>query len=234
MRPIPKPTRSIEDVLTRLHARLSLWEVRALFLGAQASTNLRVGPQHLLEDIFGPDRGMGESLEDANANLQSIMWLWNTLVQDHEAGQVRLSPLAFGDPPVVAELVAAVQRRSSEITWLTRGIDAGGDDPSEFGTDGEGALRGLAEAAAFLKAYEELLGRTDHPQKELAGARQSIEQLTGVVENLIEDLLAISDDVRREALAAFQECGEKATDDGLPAQRTVRVGRNDPCPCGSR
>jgi hypothetical protein len=164
---------------------------------------------------------MGEGVEDANTNLQSLVWLWNTLVEDHEGGRVRLSPLAFANPPSVHEPAAAVQRRSAEITWFPGGLDAGGDESSEFGTDGERAFRGLGETGAFLRAYEELLGRVAPAPslKELEGAHQSIEQLTGVVEGLIEEPLTTGDDVRREALAAPEARGERPCDDELPPRR---------------
>lgn len=34
MRPIPKKTRTVEEVLTRIEAKLEAWQVRALYLGA--------------------------------------------------------------------------------------------------------------------------------------------------------------------------------------------------------
>lgn len=193
-----------------------------------------VGPQHLLKHIFGPEPELGETLEDANANLQAIVWLWNTLVNDHERREVRLSPLPVGDPPSVQDLLAAVRRRSAEVTCFTRGIDASGDDPAAFGEDGDTALRRLGEAGAFLRSFEELLQRSPAAREdELRKTRRSVDDLTTVVETCIEDLLCIGDDVRRQAIAAFEDRGGATTDDGLPARRMVRVGRNDPCPCGS-
>jgi hypothetical protein len=72
---LTQPRRSVQEVLDRLRARLSEPEVRALFMGAQASTNQRVGPQHLLDRIFGPDLELGADIKDANENLQTLMWL---------------------------------------------------------------------------------------------------------------------------------------------------------------
>ena len=228
------PRRSVQDVLSRLKARLSEPEVRALFMGAQASTNLRVGPQHLLEHIFGPELELGDTREDANENLQTLVWLWNALVQDHEHGRIRLSYVEHPSPATVESLTAALALRQAELTWFVRGIDAGGDDPMELGEEGERLLRGIAEGSAFLKSFQELLGRTPAPTpEELRNTVKSITDLTSTLESLIDRLMSVSDDIRKSALAEFEKRQGRATDDGVLASRPVRVGRNDPCPCGS-
>ena len=224
----------IDQVLAQLGAKLEGWQVRALFLGAQASTNLGLGPQHLFDHIFGREGALGDSIEDANENLQALMSLWNGLVTDHHTGRVRLSRVELGNEPSVSKLEAFAKRRHEEITWFTRGIDAGGDDPMEFGTEGEELLRKLAEAAAFLVAYQDLLGRTPAPSPEdLAKTRKSFVDLTSVIEAMMDDLMTVSDDVRQRAVAEYQAMAGRRTDDGVQVQRPVKIGRNESCPCGS-
>ncbi|WP_242392547.1 YecA family protein [Anaeromyxobacter oryzisoli] len=231
---LEQPSRSIQEVLDRLHARLSEPEVRALFMGAQASTSIRIGPQHLLEDIFGSELELGEDVKDANENLQAVMWLWNSIVHDHHGDGVRLSRFDHPSPPTVESVSALVARRRTELTWFLRGIDAGGDDPMELGEEGQRLLNGIAEGSAFLEAYQELLARkTSHTAEQIREAMKSIDDLTSTLESLMNDLMSVGDDVRKNALAEYQRREGRGTDDGLQASRPTRVGRNDPCPCGS-
>ena len=227
--------REIEEILSRLHAKLEGWQVRALFLGAQASTELRLGPHHLLERIFGPDPMLGGSVEEANASLQTLVGLWNELVADHEKGRIHLSQAEVPDAPEVARLQALAKRRAEEILWFTRGVDAGGDDPMEFGEEGEKLFQKLGEASGFLAAYQDLLQKKapDPSPKDLAETRRSLEELTAVIEQTFADLMTISHGVRMRAVAEYQAMAGRRTDDGVTVRRPVKVGRNDPCPCGS-
>jgi len=59
------PPRNLDEVLTQLGSKLEEWEARALFLGAQASTNVRLGPQHLLGHLFEGAPVLGDTIDDA-------------------------------------------------------------------------------------------------------------------------------------------------------------------------
>src|SRR5690348_5705568 len=104
MRPLPENTRPIDEALSRIGAKLETWQVSALFLGARASTNIRLGPHDLLESICGPEPRLGNDLEDVNANLDSLMVLWNRIVEEHRAGRVQLSILTLRQLPTMSEL----------------------------------------------------------------------------------------------------------------------------------
>lgn len=184
-----------------------------------------------MEHICGPEPVLGNDVEDANANLQSLMALWNRLVEDHRAGRIELSRMRLSKQPTLGELVALAERRHDEIIWFTRGIDAGGDDPIEFGPDGEQLFRKLAEASAFLEAYQELLAKTT--ESDFGKAQRTLEQLTGAVETIIEDVLTVGDGIRKQAIAEYQRMAGQRTDDGAPVKRPIKIGRNKPCPCGS-
>jgi hypothetical protein len=223
-----KKPRTLDDVLSRLGAKLDAWQVRALFLGAQTSTSVRLGPHHLLDRIFGDDRVLGDDLADANANLQVLMALWNQLVTDHQADRVKLSAVATGEPPTRAELQALVSRRNDEITWFLRGIDAGGDDPVEFGPEGEALFRKLAEACAFFDAYLDLLGRT--PDKDLPKAREPIDQSTTGLGRPWRAPIA------RRARPRVQTAtrGKPRRSISRRSSSRVQVGRRQPKSCGDR
>jgi preprotein translocase subunit SecA len=52
-------------------------------------------------------------------------------------------------------------------------------------------------------------------------------------ERIIADLMDVSDAVRREAMQTLTDQAGRKTDDGVRIARSVKVGRNDACPCGS-
>jgi len=127
-------------LLNRADARLTAWQVHALYLGVQASTSFRLGLHRLLEHIFGEDMVLGESIDEANEYLGLLNGYWNTLLTDKAEGHLRLSQLPVSEPPTAEELHDLAQRRTEEVTWFVRGIDAGGDDPIEFGEEGQAIL----------------------------------------------------------------------------------------------
>lgn len=231
MQSLPSATPSLDDVLRRINAKLDASQVRALFLGAHASTSLRLGPQHLLEDICGPSPVLGDDVADANVNLQSLMAAWNGLIDDHRAGRLHLSRVPIGNPPQREELQELTQRRLDEITWFLRGIDAGRDDPMEFGAAGAELFRRLAEASVFLERYQDLLGRL--PEADYPDAGRMLEEMTIAIERIIGDLITVGADVRRAAIAESQQHPGMHTNRMAPVRAPAKVGRNAPCPCGS-
>lgn len=222
----------LDAVLATHHPRLTTSQVHALFLGAQTSTSPRLLPQHLIGKIFGEDPAGPEV--DMMALLQALFGYWNHLIERREAGEVALAPLALSEGATRDDLKEYAERRHGELIWYIRGIDAGGDDPIEFGEEGQAALKRIAEADGFLHAYADLLTRTP-PESDsaLAAARQNLLSIVESIEDLMATLMAISDEVRRAAMATFQANAGRRTDDGARIARPTKVPRNSPCPCGS-
>lgn len=220
----------LHAALTQLGALGTTEEVHALFLGAQTSTSLRLGPQHLLGHICGELERLPEG---AVASLGVVLGYWNHLLEERKGGRVRLAPRSLPVEPTVEELRTYASCREDELTWYVRGIDAGGDDPAEFGPGGERLLGRLGEVRGFLSAYVDLLGRVEPSAQELREGRTSLLKTIETVEYLIADLIRISDAVRREALMTHQARRGRMTDDGVAPVRSAKVPRNAPCPCGS-
>jgi len=225
---------ALDALLAKLQAKLSAREVHALYLGALTSTNLQLGPQRLLDRILGDAPVMGASIDDANAALQILFGYWNTLVAERDGGRVQFAPDVLPEEPTRDDLLAFAMRRRDEVQWFVRGIDAGGDDPIEFGDDSKYLLEGIAKGSSYLHAYVELLGReTTRNAEQVQQTRTMLVELVGTLEGLIGDLMTVSDAVRRHAIATFAARAGRPTDDGVPIARSVKVGRNEPCPCGS-
>lgn len=224
----------LDALLAMLGARLSGWQVHALYLGAQASTSFGLGPQRLLDRIFGEDITLGESLDEMNANLGVIVGYWNRLLVEKREGVVALSQVHVSESPTAAELAAFAARRAEELTWFVRGVDAGGDHPIEFGEEGQEILRRLAEASAFFEKFHEVFGTgSEESPEEREKTQRSLEQLSQVVLSSMLALSELSDVIRAEAVAEFEAREGRETDDGTQVARCVKIGRNEPCPCGS-
>jgi hypothetical protein len=223
-----------DALLTRLHAKLLARQAHALYLGALASTNVRLGPQGLLDRIFGPELVLGDSIEAANAAIEILFGYWNTLVAERDRGQVRLAPTELSEQATKQDLCAFATRRHDEILWFIRGIDAGGDDPIEFGPEGQKLLERIGEGSGFLYAYVEMLAR-DKPVEpaELRETRAQMLKINATMEGLIADLMTISNAVRLEALETFAAHAGLDTADGVRIARPANVGPNASCPCGS-
>jgi uncharacterized protein len=229
------PLSELEGTLTKLGAKLRAHEVHALYLGALTSTRLGLGPQQLLASILGDDVVMGESLADANAVIGVLFGYWNSLVSEREAGRVRLAGCDISGPVRRDLLLAFAERRRDELRWFVRGIDAGGDDPAEWGDSGRLLLERLAETSALFDAFAETLGRIDGASAaELAKSRELLLKTSSTCEQLIRDLMNVTERVRREALVTSSVMQGRRTHDGVRiGGGAPRVGRNEPCPCGS-
>ncbi|MFC1641152.1 SEC-C metal-binding domain-containing protein [Myxococcota bacterium] len=225
----------LDGVLTKLGTKVRGHEVHALYLGALTSTRLGLGPQGLLDVILGEDRRMGESLEDVNAAIGGLFGYWNSVVSEREAGRVRF---ANGDLPGPARLDCLrefAERRCEEFRWYVRGIDAGGDDPLEWGDLGRAVFEKLVQASAFFEAFAETLARGDEVDAaDLGKTRELLLQTSAICEHLMADLMTVTERLRREALATSGAMHGRWTDDGVRiGGQAPRVRRNERCPCGS-
>ncbi len=220
----------LEAALTKVGAKLSAAEVHVLYLGAQTSTSFGLGPQRLFDRILGDEVELGE---DSIVPLNAIMGYWNTLLSERQAGRVRLPPLTLPASPTKGELLAFGKARHDQLEWYPRGIDAGGDDPLEFGPAGRVLLEGIAEASAYLQSYVKMLETPEAlAAVTLKESRRVLLDLVATIERFMAELMTLSDAVRREAIDAYASRGA-STDDGLRVVRGPKIGRNEACPCGS-
>lgn len=219
-------------LLQRHGAALSLWQVEALFLGALTSTNIKLGPHHLLDRIFPGGELPGGSIEEANEILKGIGDLWNQLVERQRQSGIELSGLPLSDTPSVDDIRAFAHRLHDEIRWFIRGIDAGGDDPLEFGEEGQDSLRRLAEGAGFARAYQQRLEDDADVSLEVRrDSAKSLRQLKQTVEDLMTDLARVGAAVRAQAIREYER--KTSAERGTPGPSSAKIGRNSPCPCGS-
>lgn len=227
-------TMALDALLGERAGAMPVWQVRALFLGALASTNMRLGPHHLLSCVLGDEDPKLDSAEEAQALVRALGALWNDLTESARDG-VHLSDVVVPAKPSIQQLRAFAERRYDELNWFIRGIDAGGDDPADFGNEGVALFRKLAEVSAYFERYletpEDAAEQTS--VSELRESARALQGKTRVAEGILGDLLEVGRVVRANALSAFEQLSKRGrTDDGVRAGAR-KIGRNDPCPCGS-
>jgi hypothetical protein len=184
--------------LRRLGSKLEAWQVRALFLGVQASPNRRLGPQVLLRHLGEGDRCLGLACARANADLPIAEGAWNALVADRGQGRARLSQVRIGKPASRSDLVALAERRADEIASFVRGIEAGGADLVEFGKEGQEVLRRLREIGMLCTAMRNAARNQRRPSAAaLTESARALAKAKTTAENLIDQLMTICDDARR-------------------------------------
>jgi hypothetical protein len=219
---------TLGNALAALQAALQAHELHALYLGALTSAAIHLGPQDLLHTALGDDAELDM------ANAQHVEWLgvlmkyWNTLLAANERGEV-----LFGssEPPsgcdvTQAELLSFAQTRQQELEWYVRGIGHGGDDPRDWGPQGEQTLETLSQSAGFFDQYAVLL-KAEANASELPQTREALVEVSRICERLMTSLISITTKVRQAAI--IESMGAPAHAHGAP--RTP--GRNEPCPCGS-
>jgi hypothetical protein len=217
----------LDAALVEAGAQLTAREVHALFLGGMSSTNTRFGPQHLLEQILGD----GPTGDDPPLTLiVTILGYWNHLADERAAGRVRFVPMDLPAGATQAELTEYANCRQNEIEWYLRGLAAGGDTPRVDGSARESILKRIAEARLYIQGVVKLLGRGPFSSAEaLAAAHNNLVAISRTIEGIIADLIEDADRTRRSAVGAFTA----ASPGDVPVRRGPKIGRNEPCPCGS-
>jgi hypothetical protein len=212
---------------------LSLSEIHALFLGALTSTSTAVRPQALLPVIFGDDP-FATAKEPPMTPIMALFGYWNHLASEQEAGRVGLAPRQLPEKPTAEALNDHARARLGELSWYIRGIDAGGDDPSAFGPEGEAIIKRVAEASGILEVvialFEEDRG---HDPESLAHLATNLARIDGALEGLLADLMEIGNNVRLAALRSMRHGQDQGTAAGPATARSPKITRNAPCPCGS-
>jgi hypothetical protein len=222
----------LEEALARVNARLRPAEVHALYLGALTSTNLRLGPQQLLGGILGHDHVIAHA--DLMAAMPALLGYWNTLVDRRNEGRVCLAPAELSSIPDLAELLTYAKRRHEEIRWYIRGMDAGGEDPLEFGPEGDEILGYIDDGSAYLAAYvAELSAAPAANENERCEMRARLLEVVATLDHWIGELMMVSGRIRREVHDTFVARTGRATDDGARTAASMKIGRNERCRCGS-
>jgi len=220
----------LSAALEQGHAKLHASQVHALLLGGLTSTRPDFGPLQLLPYIF--DESEAPAADGELSALGAVLDHWNHLIAEQGAGRVRLTPYPLAEDATIDALRAHAARRHDEIEWFIRGLHLGEDThapvPSVVRRDCLDHVVDLSSIFARLAAPND-----DSPlaPELLQGIRSNQLKSEGLAERFIGVLLEDAE-IRRqtELLDPAEDRGSEAR---TPARRGPRIGRNEPCPCGS-
>lgn len=226
----PDDDEIMEELLMAAGSEISIFGLYGLIYGCLAAPNM-VMPSALMPTIFGPEGAIFDSDAQAEATISNIMSLWNNINQWEVAKKGILLP-DFHHPTtkdgLIQRSVDAIDLASSFIT----GLELGGLTPETL----PGSLN--KDAALLLKVANILMTEVEATEKTkkfqgttLKEAHQAVEKAEGIIDVCIANIYCGLKASRPLVPGQFGK--QKAPGIVLPFPDRQKVGRNDPCPCGS-
>jgi uncharacterized protein len=210
------------DKLTRLLSRFRGSQAMNLemldgFFSALICCPDMVLPSEYLPEVWGGEMANKEAW-DSREQLQEFMDLvmrhWNTISGSLQAGDVYL--------PILAEDEEGIARGNDWATGFMRGMSLRHHDWAELVNSEE---HGGSLVPIFALANEHHIDPKMRPYKEPMDAERREELIVGMAAGLINIYRYFAPHRRAAAHAAAASTTHRRT--------TPKVGRNDPCPCGS-
>ncbi|MDA8104391.1 MAG: SEC-C metal-binding domain-containing protein [Nitrospiraceae bacterium] len=220
---------TMEGYLDKAGSRLSIFGLYGLLFGCLAAPRL-VMPSTLMPEIFGKEGANFETMEQAQETMGNIMALWNYL-NGWDSDNKGL-PFPGYDYPQNRE--GALQRIAASLHLA----DSFFEGLALGGINSETIPEGLKEAAGKIEKAGDLLyeeARLLEEGKELgsgdaAEVMKAVEHCERVIDSCI---MKIHNGLKEERMRAVQDLRAVAAAQGLRRRASSKVGRNDPCPCGS-
>lgn len=222
-----------KETLIRYSSKVGLEELKAAIMGSILAVEM-VQPSHMLQMLHGSDEDRPEfkSIDHAREHMGILMALWNKLAE-HQSSK---NPFYFSKIPNLEASdregwLLFCRLRESELTFFLRGLYAGN-------TPSAGEL--IEPTKEDLESY--LPFRLETGRKALVKYREEIEQgksdlppgmLGALALNIDKSYLSLFDDFLKQILLwRKQHMDELRTSDTV-MRSEPKVGRNDPCVCGS-
>jgi len=218
----------MEEHLLKAGSNLSVFGLYGLIFGCLAAPN-PVMPSALMPAIFGKEGAKFATEAQAQEIIGSIMTLWNSLNQwEPETNEM---PFPGYDYPVNKS--GALHRIIDTLSLaesFCRGLKLGGmrldDLPGELKKD----VEQLERVSSLLYAQAKLIeGGKEQGKKEIQKAMKAIENGEIVIDGCLTNIHIGLKNVRLQFARQIGTDVMRKT----PAASREKVGRNDPCPCGS-
>ncbi len=220
----------LSAALERGKAKLRAPQVHALLLGGLTSTRPDFSPLLLLRHIFGESEG---SAADVDLPAMSVVLdYWNHLIAERDAERTRLTPYPLAEDATIDALRAHAAHRHDEIEWFLRGLLIGEDEdapvPSAVRKD---CLHHVVDLSSIFARLAEPDDDPPPAPEHLHGIRSNQLKSEELAERFIAVLLDDTEYRRQTELRDLAE--DRGSETRTPARRGPRIGRNEPCPCGS-
>lgn len=216
---------ALQGMLKKVGSPRTIHEIYGLFYGCLGATRL-VMPSEYLPIVLGEDKSF-ETLEEANQLLSNLMALWNTLARCTRPGTTCDAFPAVRYPKTPDGFKQRIINDRSIIDYFMKGLDLGETLEEDFSENALDALEELAGIMAGLERYEEVL-ETDPKAKEEPTA-ESLRIFVNLEKSIIMGFGVIIDDLRSARESNVEAMATSAGEQ----TKSKKIGRNDPCPCGS-
>ena len=208
MNPKPKPLianeKAIRSLLEKYACPVPWWEVRTRFLGNISTPALTVSPMRVVEDLWGGELPVFETMDDANELIGALVnGLWNALSKHQKRSEpFRLVKLVA--EPTVENLAKLAMTRREELDGFIEGL-FNGEDQIDLPERTHIAVAHLSELRALMAAIEQLVASDPKAenQTELAATFKHVRELTRIIELEMNEAVLSCARARKHLLASF-------------------------------
>ena len=200
------------------------------FLFSVSCSPVLVKPSEWLPLVFSESEGGFATLDEAEEILPAIMGLYNHINQDVLEGEPALPPGCTVRSPPIDNL-----EPSAPLSEWARGFSGGYDwledvwdeyAPEEFDEELDIVLLVLSFFAsrALAEAFRDEINGQD------LGPETTLEEMAG---EILEEIPEALQSIAHMGRALYEVEIAEPRIETQPPVRSDKVGRNDPCPCGS-
>jgi len=194
------------------------------FLYAVACSPELIMPSEWLDLIFEPEREPSSTVEASQVTM-ALLSLYNLILE-----QVAESKIGFPPGVTVAEDPTANLDEDAPLSRWSKGWAAGHNWLSDLWEENipeflDNELGSIMMILSFFSNRK--VARDFH--REIAKGKESLEEMTGSMLLLLPKAMDAYADLGMAIADALDEFGDLPE----PPARAAKVGRNEPCPCGS-
>jgi len=209
-----------KKILKEIGCPSDLIFIKALMQGSLAATQ-PIMPSIVINEIFAGKETIFDSKDQLHKFYSNLLGLWNQYASHVHKG-IYTSPNPEKSKLSQNNLITYILDLQKEIKGFIRGLDLGYTDIAELSPDGQVALKTLGEADVFLKEVIRLLKKEKAKTKDIKETTENIINLHRVKNDCMQRIIKGLEESRKLYLESLK----------TPVRRE-KVGRNDPCPCGS-
>lgn len=218
--------KTMKELLSKAGAERGLFGVYGLFHGLIASPKL-VMPSVYMPVIFGEEGGQYESAEEAKILMSGLMGLWDFLAKWDAAAELSFPYPEANYPGTAAGLAQRIANILELIDNFNEGLALGGMKDKDLSPEANKAIASLSRMHSHLEQYREAVEAGEETGEETPRVLDKVED---AVADMIAQVNIGLTQARKRAASVMQPL---ASFENIPPAVSTKVGRNEPCPCGS-
>jgi len=211
-----------KKILNQFGCDIPFPEIRAFLMGCISSVN-HVPMNTIFAYLQDGNEAEFNFMKNVQNYMNAIMGLWNTLTEHHDIKKpFHLSPSNM--EPSRQSINQHLALRHSEMTQFITGLKYGETDPDDLSESGQFDIE---QIVTITHMYRSIINtpESDKDDTQLPSLIENIEQMEKIITECLNGVIQATAQCRTERL---QDMGAP-----IPHSAIKKVGRNEPCPCGS-